>query len=112
MHPNPNLDQTTSASSSPASKDRDRPLFPLGQIVATPAVLDHFVTNGIDPAPYIHSHTCGLWGEVPPEDTCANDDSVLHDLRILSAYKIAGERVWIITEADRSSTTLLFPREY
>jgi hypothetical protein len=112
MSINPYVDQTTGASSLPATKDPGRPLFPLGQIVATPAVLHHFVTNGLDPELYVRQHHCGLWGEIPPEDACANDDSVRHDLRILSAYKIAGERVWIITEADRSSTTLLFPREY
>lgn len=112
MSQNRYLDQMTSASSLPASKDRDRPLFPLGKIVATPDVLDHFVTNGIDLAPYIHSHTCGLWGDVPPEDARENDFSVLNGFRVLSAFIVAGARVWIITEADRSSTTLLFPSEY
>ena len=49
---------------------------------------------------------------VPPEDAAANRFAIEHGARILSSYDIAGKRVWIITEADRSMTTLLFPEEY
>lgn len=87
-------------------------LFPLGQVVATPAVLEHFDRHEINAQEFIERHRRGDWGNVPPEDAKENDFSVPHGFRVLSAYGIAGERVWIITEADRSVTTLLFPREY
>jgi hypothetical protein len=81
-------------------------------MVATPAVLEHLTSNGIDALAYLLRHQCGDWGEVPAEDARENDRSVQNDTRILSAYTVAGQRIWIITEWDRSVTTLLFPREY
>jgi len=55
-------------------------------------------------------HVRGDWGEVGDEDWRENDFSVANGLRILSAYTIgAGDKLWIITEADRSATTLLLP---
>jgi hypothetical protein len=91
---------------------RRQPLFPLGRVVATRGVFDHLTTSGIDPVPYLLRHQCGDWGEVPPEDVRENEFSVVNGLRVLSSYEIAGKRVWIITEWDRSVTTLLFPDEY
>ena len=99
-------------SQSSATKDRICPLFPLGQIVATPGVLAHLVAHGIDPSKYIRRHLCGDWGTVCSDDARENDRSVLNGSRVLSAYDIASERIWIITEWDRSVTTLLFPSEY
>lgn len=95
-----------------SSKSRNIPLFALGQIVATPAVLAHLNEHRIHPDTYIRRHQCGDWGNVPSEDAGENDFSVLNGLRVLSSYEIAAERVWIITEADRSVTTLLMPNEY
>jgi hypothetical protein len=95
-----------------SSKPRNIPLFALGQIVATPAVLAHLNEHQIQPDIYIRRHQCGDWGNVPPEDADENDFSVLNGLRVLFSYEIVAERIWIITEADRSSTTLLFPSEY
>lgn len=89
-----------------------RPLFRLRQIVATRGVLAHIEHHGIAADPYLKRHVCGDWGMVPPEDANANCLAVQHGARILSSYDIAGKRVWIITEADRSVTTLLFPEEY
>jgi len=80
--------------------------------VTTRGVHDHLIANGIDPTPYIRQHHCGVWGDVPLEDAEENDFSVLSGFRVLSSYLIANERVWIITEADRSSSTMLFPQEY
>lgn len=90
----------------------NRPLFPLGQVVATPGVLDHLDRHGINAQVYLERHRRGDWGNVPPDDAAENELSVQQGFRVLSSYDIAGERVWIITEADRSSTTLLFPSEY
>ncbi len=89
------------------------PLFPLGQIVATPGaldLLDRAGTNGLDLA-LRHQH--GDWGSVPPEDAEENTNSVSNGCRILSSYYLNDtDRIWIITEADRSATTLLLPNEY
>jgi hypothetical protein len=57
-------------------------------------------------------HQRGDFGTVGAEDTQANEDAIVHGSRILSSYLVGGERLWIITEADRSSTTLLLPEEY
>nr|WP_242431757.1 hypothetical protein [Burkholderia ambifaria] len=88
------------------------PLFRLGKIVATRGVLTHLEHHGIAADQYLKRHMCGDWGMVPPEDARANCLAVQHGTRILSTYDIGGRRVWVITEADRSVTTLLFPEEY
>lgn len=104
--------QATAPIANPAPQSA--PLFPMGQIVATPAVADHFAAHGVSPLEYLGRHVRGDWGDVPPEDAAANVASIERGTRILSSYKVASdsESVWIITEADRSSTTLLFPSEY
>ena len=88
-------------------------LFSLGQVVATPGaldLLDRAATNAVD---LLLRHQCGDWGSVPPEDAEENQRSVEAGDRILSSYFLNdAERLWIITEADRSSTTLLLPDEY
>ena len=88
------------------------PLFPLGQIVATPGaldLLDRAGTNGLD---LVLRHQHGDWGSVPPEDWKSNDEALVHGGRVLSAYMVKGTKVWIITEWDRSVSTLLLPSEY
>jgi hypothetical protein len=67
--------------------------------------------------PYIVDHRSRLilkvTGEMPEEDKQENEFSVQHGFRILSAYTtIAGDRIWVMTEADRSATTFLLPEEY
>ncbi|TAM01133.1 MAG: hypothetical protein EPN70_20395 [Paraburkholderia sp.] len=88
------------------------PFFPLGRVVATRGVALHLERHGIDAVSYLRMHAWGDWGAIPPEDAEANRQAVAHGGRILSSYSIANERVWIITEADRSVTTLLLPEEY
>ena len=88
------------------------PRFALGQVVATPAVLEHLERHGVNASEYLTRHVRGDWGEVPQDDAAENEFAVTRRLRLLSSYTIAGERVWIITEADRSSTCLLYPSEY
>jgi len=89
-------------------------LFPLGRIVATPGALSLLAGACIDPGELLRRHVGGDWGEVPPEDSRENELSVREGFRVLSSYPVGGEgeRVWIITEADRSSTCLLLPSEY
>lgn len=87
-------------------------LFLLGQIVSTPAVLKHFQQNQVSPWFYLERHVTGDFGDLDEEDKAENRLAIREGFRILSSYLIAGEKVWIITEADRSVTTLLFPYEY
>jgi hypothetical protein len=89
-------------------------LFNLGRLVATPGALALLKKAGKNPAPLLKRHQSGDWGEVPLEDARENELSVIQGFRIISSYPVgeADERVWIITEADRSSTCLLLPSEY
>ena len=87
--------------------------FALGQLVATPGALAAFTEAGEDLRLYVSRHATGDWGEVDAQDAHENDFSVTHGYRILSAYTLqTSVRIWIITEADRSATTLLLPDEY
>lgn len=87
--------------------------FKLGQVVATPAALEALAASGQDGAFFLDRHIQGDWGDVDAEDQQANDEALVDGERILSAYKtLLGVRIWIITEADRSSTTILLPDEY
>jgi hypothetical protein len=89
------------------------PRFPLGQIVATPGALRALVEAGQNPMEFVRRHQSGDWGEVTEEDQRENDFSVTHGFRILSAYRTTRDaRLWVITEADRSATTILLPDEY
>jgi hypothetical protein len=89
------------------------PLFPLGQIVATPGALAALERAKQAPTCFLARHALGDWGELEPTDVAENQYSVAHGLRLLSSYQTdAGERLWIITEADRSATTLLLPDEF
>lgn len=90
-----------------------QPLFSLGQVVATPGALDAFRASGDDPLAYLVRHIAGDWGELDDCDRRENELSLEHGWRILSSYRLSdGTRIWIITESDRSSTTLLLPEEY
>jgi hypothetical protein len=87
--------------------------FPLGQTVATPGALDALTQAGQSPAVFLDRHVQGDWGEVDAEDKRANDLALVHGERLLSAYRtVKGDRLWVITEADRSSTCILRPEEY
>lgn len=86
--------------------------FPLGQIVATTGALNLLDRAAVNAADLLKRHQSGDWGNVPPEDAEENELSVVNGNRILSSYSVGDERLWIITEADRSSTTLLLPEEY
>ena len=87
--------------------------FPMGQIVATPGALQALEESGESPGIFITRHVTGDWGEVYEHDQRENELSVEHGFRLLSAYTLStGTKLWIITEADRSSTTLLLPSEY
>ncbi len=78
------------------------PLFELGQIVATPGAIERMEALGLSPAELLARHVRGDWGNVPPEDARENDLSVREGFRILSSYGAGDDRLWVITEADRS----------
>ena len=86
-------------------------LFKQGQIVATPGALS-LEEQGVNLLTYLHRHLSGDWGDLDEEDKAENDFSIEHGFRILSAYNTPEGRLWIITEANRSVTTLLLPDEY
>ncbi len=88
------------------------PRFALGHVVATPDVVAHFEAHSINALDYLGRHASGDWGEVPPEDAALNELALAQTSRLLSRYTIADASVWLISEADRSSTTFLFPDEY
>ena len=97
--------------------------FSLGQVVATPAALDLLSQCHQTAIPYLRRHSRGDWGTLDMADKRMNDQAVAHeetadtenDLRgrVLSAYTLPnGEKLWIISEADRSSTCVLLPSDY
>lgn len=87
-------------------------LIELGRVVVTPAVLEHLEREAVDIQSYLRRHEHGDWGDVTPRDAEANLLGAIHGGRTFSAYEVAGKRVWIITEADQTSTAVLFPSEY
>lgn len=89
----------------------DSSKFPLGQVLATPGVIDAVGASDIKRGLWLHSQ--GEWGDVSEADQAANDQALIDGTRLLSAYQAeTGTRFWVITEADRSSTTVLLPDEY
>lgn len=87
--------------------------FKLGRVVATPGALEALAAAQTAPEGLLRRHVSGDWGEVPREDAGENELSVGEGYRVLSSYPLrTGARVWVITEADRSSTCLLLPGEY
>jgi hypothetical protein len=88
-------------------------LFSTGQIVATPGALRLLEQQGIVPMLLVARHVRGDWGCIETDDATANVEAVRLDNRILSSYPFEnGNRVWVITEWNRSVTTLLLPEEY
>lgn len=87
----------------------DRTTLQLGRVTATPGVL----ALGLDLGSYLARHAALDWGDLPDDDKAVNDDAIRSGLdRILSAYNTPKGKIWIITEANRSVTTILLPSEY
>jgi hypothetical protein len=87
--------------------------FNLGQLVATPGALSALEESGQDAIEFVSRHASGDWGDLSEDDRNENEFSLAHGFRLLSSYKLRnGTKLWIISEADRSSTTLLLPNEY
>ena len=87
--------------------------FSLGRTVATPSALKALANNHQTEIPFLRRHQNGDWGDVGEHDRAANDRAITEQERILSAYPLPdGTRIWVITEAYRSSTCILLPEEY
>ncbi len=86
--------------------------FPLGRILATPGALEALRAVGEGPLHLLSRHASGDWGELDPHDRCENELALRFGRRLLSSYPVGEGRVWIITEADHSCTTILLPEEY
>ncbi|RST54064.1 type I restriction endonuclease subunit M [Variovorax sp. DXTD-1] len=114
-------------------KPDSTPRFALGRVVATPGALALMHATNSNPFVLLAKHVTGDWGEIDPEDVITNEDALEHGLRVLSVYRLPlqaavekgaapvqpsqeaddhDNRIWLITEADRSVTTLLLPEEY
>ena len=89
------------------------PLFPPGQIVSTPGALRLLEQAKRSPVEFSSRHFRGDWGDLCQEDKTENELSLKYGFRIFSSYQVSEtEKLWIISEADRSVTTLLLPAEY
>lgn len=91
---------------------RNDPLFDLGQVVATPAAIDFCQDHSVHPLTLIRRHHHGDFGDMDPGDIAANLSAIKSGARVFSSYQIGSGKVWVITEADRSSTCILLPDEY
>lgn len=87
-------------------------LFPLGRVVATHGALHELERLNVNPLVLIGRHVSGDYGDLDDDDRQANVRALLDGSRVFSAYVFSGERFYVITEADRSSTCILLPAEY
>ncbi len=86
--------------------------FEPGRVVATPGALGLLSRHRKTPGEYLTRHLCGDWGVLGPHDRRENERALRTGARLFSAYETHWGRIWIITEADRSSTCILLPSEY
>jgi hypothetical protein len=86
--------------------------LPLGRVVATPGALKLLMEAKEHPFDYLARHASGDWGDLCAFDRRQNEIALREGYRVLSSYETTAGKVWIITEADRSFTTILLPEEY
>jgi hypothetical protein len=95
------------------TENRSQINLPLRRLVATSGAIEAMTRAGQDAAQFLARHRSGDWGEIDAQDAAANDHAVGHGERVLSAYLLKDNtKLWIITDADRSLTTILLPDEY
>jgi len=87
-------------------------LFSLGRLLATPMAREELAELNYSPLDLIRRHMSGDWSEMALEDQESNREAITEGSRIFSAYTIQDTKFWVITEADRRSTTILLPSEY
>lgn len=87
--------------------------FPLGRTLATPGALETLETLGIEPSTLLDRHLACDWSDMDKEDQKSNREAVKNGSRVFSSYRLADDvKIWVITESDRSVTTILLPSEY
>ena len=95
------------------SNESPKPLFGLGQVVITPGAADFCIQRELNAAEFVTRHVTGDFGDMDPEDLEANRNAVKYGDRVFSSYTMEkGGKLWVITEWDRSATTILLPSEY
>jgi hypothetical protein len=96
-----------------STKTRNTARVNLGQTLITPGAQEALREAGQAPHEFLLRHEAGDWEELTEDDRNENELSLQHGFRLLSAYSTSkGQRIWIITEADRRATTILLPDEY
>lgn len=96
-----------------SEQPQDRILFDPGQVVATPEAIVAIEFAHASAIELLRRHLIGDWTEMEEDDRKANEAALQDGSRIFSAYTLAdGTRIWVITEADRSSTCILLPSDY
>lgn len=104
---------TSHSSSADCSAHHLPPRFALGQVVGTPGVLNKMLESGTDAFGFLERHGRADWGNLTQDDQDANNAALVDGGRLFSVYELPdGDKIWVITEADRSATTLLLPSEY
>ena len=94
-------------------KKASSPQFPLGMICCTPGALLELLQLGVPGARLLERHVCGDFGKLAEEDVALNHEAIKSGGRVFSCFEIGPDvKVYVITEADRSATTLLLPSEY
>ena len=86
--------------------------LPLGEVVATPGAIKLLSEAREDAFDYLARHATGDWGELCTFDRRQNEKDLREGARVLSSYPVGECRIWVITEGDRSVTTILLPEEY
>ena len=99
--------------------NHNKAIFKLGKTVMTPGAIEVLANSNQIPDSFLRRHQSGDWGEIGDEDSALNDESIAHEgnpekqMRVMSVYKTSkNETIWIITEWDRSVTTILLSSEY
>ena len=92
--------------------DHDGPLFPLGRTVATPGVFAHCAKHEVDLQLLIARHMHGDWGDMDDTDCEANARALKDGERLLSVYTVAEQTIYIITEGDRTITSIIMATAY
>jgi hypothetical protein len=101
------------AESANSKRQRQVHHFALGTVVSTPGAMIALEESRQFPQEFLHRHSAGDWGDLSEHDRQANDQALRKGGRLFSAYVTKhGIRIWVITEADHSVTTLLTPSEY
>ena len=86
--------------------------LPLGKVLATPGAIKLLLEAGAHPFDYLARHVTGDWGDLDEQDREENERSLEHGWRVFRSYPVGEQCIWVITEADRSVTTILLPEEY